>query len=80
MLLLVVCVAMVNGVHSASDVSTIVNCASCKYVSWPRDAWECDVRCNVAPTGVLTYGEILLLLIKTSKQMKKLSIFPVYTL
>ena len=36
---------------------TMVNCAACRYVSWPRDTWECDVKCNVAPTGVLTYGK-----------------------
>ena len=40
-----------------SDVSTVVNCAACRYTSWPRDAWECDVKCNVARTGVLTYGK-----------------------
>ena len=42
---------------SNSDVSAIVSCAACRYTSWPRDAWECDVKCNVAPTGVLTYGK-----------------------
>ena len=55
--LLVVCVAIVTGVFSASDVSTVVNCAACQYVSGHVTSMECDVRCNVAPTGVLTYGE-----------------------
>ena len=40
-----------------SDVSTVVGCAACRYASWPHDAWECDVKCNVAPSGVLTYGK-----------------------
>ena len=39
------------------DVSTVVGCAACRYASWPHDAWECDVKCNVAPSGVLTYGK-----------------------
>ena len=40
-----------------SDVSTVVGCAACQHASWPHDAWECDVKCNVAPSGVLIYGK-----------------------
>ena len=51
-------VVMATGSGAESDVSTVVNCAACRYASWPHDAWECDVKCNVAPTGVLTYGKL----------------------
>ena len=45
-------------VRAAADPDfTMVNCAACQRVSFPHDAWECDVKCNVAPTGVLTYGK-----------------------
>ena len=49
--------ALPDTTGTESDVSTVVNCATCRYTSWPRDAWECDVKCNVVPTGVLTYGK-----------------------
>ena len=55
MTLLVVMVTGVTG--EVTDSSTTVNCASCQYVAWPNNAWECNVKCNVAPTGVLTYGK-----------------------
>ena len=57
MLVLMLVVVMVTGTGTESDVSTVVNCAACRYASRPHDAWECDVKCKLAPIGVLTYGK-----------------------
>ena len=43
---------------AATATSTmLVNCAACHRVAWPKAAWECNVNCNLAPSGVLTYGK-----------------------
>ena len=57
MLVLTLFVVMATRSGAESDVSTVVGCAACQHASWPHDAWECDVKCNVAPSGVLTYGK-----------------------
>ena len=43
--------------YQAETVVTTVNCAACQYITGQHDTWEWDVRCNVAPTGVLSYGK-----------------------
>ena len=43
-------------VTSAESTNKIVSCAACQVTS-SFSAWECDVKCNVAPDGSLIYGE-----------------------
>ena len=47
-------VAVLPG-YRAETSATTVNCAACQYLTGPHNT--CDVKCNVAPTGVLTYGK-----------------------
>ena len=49
----------VTEVAVAASSATLVNCQACHQVTWPKAAWECDVRCNLAPTGVNNYGKNL---------------------
>ena len=47
----------ISRVAAIATSATLVNCAACHRVAWPNAAWECNVNCNFAPSGVLTYGK-----------------------
>ena len=44
-------------VTATTTSATLVNCTACHRVAWPKATWECNVNCNLAPSGVLTYGK-----------------------